>query len=150
MAAKKGKAQQGPGRPSKLSTTRKKKLLRALRQGNFIEVACTYAGIGNSTFYRWLEKGKKSQTGEYREFWEEVQGALAEAEYRVVRTLNTHFKESPQACINFLKARWRNRWGDQIDIGESDGDVKIILTTRRKNDKGETEERPVEIPITEI
>ena len=46
------------GRPSKLTPEVQEKIVTAIRAGNYAQVAAVYAGIGERTFYRWMELGK--------------------------------------------------------------------------------------------
>lgn len=45
------------GRPSKLSLPRLKMLIQIIGGGNYVSVACDFAGIGTSTFDGWRERG---------------------------------------------------------------------------------------------
>ena len=49
------------GRPSKLTPEVQEKIVTAIRAGNYAQVAAVYAGIGERTFYRWMERGEKSK-----------------------------------------------------------------------------------------
>lgn len=45
------------GRPSRLNTRIATAIINALRAGNYIKTACEYAGIGNSTYQEWMNRG---------------------------------------------------------------------------------------------
>ena len=49
------------GRPTKLTPQVQAKIVQAIVGGNDITVAAAYAGIGESTFYAWLERGRKER-----------------------------------------------------------------------------------------
>ena len=63
------------GRRSKLTPDVQKAVCDALGVGATVEIACGYAGIAETTYYGWIEKGA-SRAGAYREFREATQKAL--------------------------------------------------------------------------
>jgi transposase-like protein len=95
------------GRPTSMTDEVKASLLAALRSGATHEVAATYAGVGETTFYRWMERGRREQgrqdlalsAGEhfeprpdediFREFREEVDAASASAAIVATTTIRT-------------------------------------------------------------
>jgi hypothetical protein len=118
------------GRPSKLTPAVKQRLLDAIRAGNYFEAACVYAGIGETTFYRWMERGEKASSGEYREFWESVKKAEAEAEARVVALWQQEIPGNWQAARDFLARRFSDRWSPKEKVqtevtGKDGGPVEI-------------------------
>ena len=68
------------GRKSTLTADRMEKLLGCVRRGLSNKHACMVAGISETTFYRWIEKGKHAKRGPYREFWDSLQAAHAHFE----------------------------------------------------------------------
>lgn len=73
------------GRRSKLTGAVQRKIVEALRAGNYFEVACAYAGIGCSTGLGWLQRGRGEHPTQpaakiYVEFLEAVEKAQAEDE----------------------------------------------------------------------
>lgn len=122
------------GRPSKLTPDVKRRLLDAIRAGNYYEAACRYAGISPSTFYRWMERGQRANSGQFREFWEAVTHAEAEAEVRMVTQWQAQIPHDWRAARDFLARRFPKRWAQQqsIDLLHSgevtqryEGDVTI-------------------------
>src|SRR5437762_7398959 len=57
------------GRKTKLSPDLQKRLLDAMAAGNYIHTACAAVGIGESTYFKWLERGRAGESP-YREFVE--------------------------------------------------------------------------------
>ena len=51
------------GRKSTLTADRMEKLLGCVRRGLSNKDACMVAGISETTFYRWIEKGKHAKRG---------------------------------------------------------------------------------------
>ena len=72
------------GRPSKLTPELQEQILTAIREGGCTYAdACFKAGINESTFHRWKQKGQEQDRGRFREFCNELKGA--EAGFRAVR-----------------------------------------------------------------
>lgn len=100
-------------RPSKLTPETQDKLVRALRAGNDQKVAAELAGIGESTFYRWMEMAEQpSAKKEYREFRELVLRTIAAAEAdAVVRIQQAAQNGRWQAAAWWLERKHSERWG---------------------------------------
>lgn len=99
------------GRPSKLTPDVQQRLVEAISAGNYYEAACAYAGIGYSTFRRWMQMGERAKRGKYREFWEAITRAERLAEARIVAQWQAHMPNDYRACRDFLAARFPERWG---------------------------------------
>ncbi|MDI9414381.1 MAG: hypothetical protein QM401_12555 [Bacillota bacterium] len=105
------------GRPTKFTPETKKKLLDAIRMGNYREPSCAFAGISVSTFYAWLDKGKQQKKGQFVEFLEAVEHAEAEAEVRMVAQWQAHIPRDWRAARDFLARRYPERWGLRARVG---------------------------------
>ncbi len=103
-------------RPSKLTPEVQKRLVEAIKAGNYYEAACGFAGIGYSTFRRWMIRGEKAKSGKYRQFWEAVTRAELEAEVRMVAQWQKHMPEDYRAIRDFLERRFPDRWGRQYKV----------------------------------
>lgn len=68
------------GRPTDLTPPVREKILQALSLGNSRKQAAAFAGIGESTFRRWLQRGREEPEGVFREFRESVLEAEARAQ----------------------------------------------------------------------
>jgi hypothetical protein len=67
-----------PGRRGKLTPETIERLKQGLTLGLTHELACQYAGIGKTSFYDWLARGRSASSGIHRE----LADAVAEAEGR--------------------------------------------------------------------
>lgn len=67
-------------RPSKLTPDVQADIVAAIRAGNYMETAASFAGINKDTLFAWLKRGKRDKSGPYRDFSDAVSRALAEAE----------------------------------------------------------------------
>ena len=63
-----------------LDKVTKERLLFAVEQGSYVKDACIYAGIDESTFYRWRQKAESGEET-YVELFDEI--AQIEAEFKV-------------------------------------------------------------------
>lgn len=100
-------------RPSKLTPELTELIVLAIRAGNYSKVAAEMAGIGETTFYRWLELGaKEGAKKEFREFRESIKRAEAEAEVRSVALIRQAADGGTwQAAAWYLERKHGDRWG---------------------------------------
>jgi hypothetical protein len=90
----------------------KEKMLGAIRAGSYVSAACAYSRISRETFYGWLRRGRKEETGEYRDFYERVKEAESAAELIAVSNWVTAIKGGDwRASREFLARRFPSRWG---------------------------------------
>ncbi len=119
------------GRRCRLTPAVQEKVLVALRAGSYLESAAQLAGIGSSTLYDWLARGRKARSGQFLEFLELVQGAIAQAEVQAVARVNTAAQTDWRAAAWWLergpaRARWRQ--SVQLGLAElSDAEIQEAL-----------------------
>ena len=70
---------QKTGRPSKFVPAAAAAVLGHVRRGSPRRIAANAAGLGRSTLMRWMARGKKELRGQFRDFWDAVKKAEAEA-----------------------------------------------------------------------
>lgn len=126
-------------RPSKLTPETQDKLVRALRAGNDQKVAAELAGIGETTFYRWMEMAEKPDAKkEYREFRELVLRTIAAAEAdAVVRIQQAAQNGRWQAAAWWLERKHGERWGRNDKIraeisGPNGAPIQIDIEEAKK------------------
>ncbi|MEN8133243.1 MAG: hypothetical protein ABFS45_24320 [Pseudomonadota bacterium] len=103
------------GRRCKLTPEAQRRVAECLRLGAGRATAAAAAGIGESTLYRWLERGEASTRGQFREFWEAVRGAEYEAELSALRHWQAAMPKDWRACKEFLERRFPERWSLRQD-----------------------------------
>lgn len=112
-------------RPTDLTPEVQQRIIEALRAGNYIDTACEYAGIGTSTFYRWMERGTRQDEPDiYREFRDAVKRARAESEIRNVGLVQRAASDGTwQAAAWFLERSYPKKWGrhDRHEVTGPDG-----------------------------
>jgi len=121
------------GRPTKLTFEVKEKILHLIRQGNYKEVAVRAAGVGVSTFCRWMEQN--------REFREAVDMAETEAEVEMVAHVKLAAKNDPVHGRWWLERKFPERWGrrDKVAVSGPDGaavSIKIETVIVDANQNG--------------
>jgi hypothetical protein len=103
-------------RPTKLTPEVQERLLKALRAGNYLSTAARFAGIHPATLHRWLERGDPAGTRPtdlpYRQFAEQVERAIAEAEVRDVTLISKAAETDWRAAAWRLARRYPKQWGD--------------------------------------
>ncbi|MCX6608509.1 MAG: hypothetical protein NTV52_33650 [Acidobacteria bacterium] len=101
------------GRPSALTPEVEKTIVNAIRAGSMIDAACSMAGIGKTTFYRWMAQAEEggAKNEQYWEFRDKVKKSLASAEVSLVVAIREAGKTSWQANAWLLERRWRKTWG---------------------------------------
>ena len=112
-------------RRTKLTPDIQKTLCDCLRSGCYAVTACARAGITESTYYLWLQKGEEGKQP-YSEFLESVKKADADAEALLAGTVMRVAldAENPcwQAAMTMLERRHPERWGrrNRVDLGNAD------------------------------
>ena len=99
------------GRPTKLTLERQQKICDALRGGNFLHTAASYAGINNDTLHTWLRRGEREASGIYRGFYDAVQAAQADCEVAAVAGIKkAGFGGEWTALAWLLERKFPDRW----------------------------------------
>lgn len=105
------------------------RLVQYIRAGSFPYIAAQACGIPKSTWYRWMSSGRKGYKP-YRELWDKVQGAGAEA--RVVAE-NKVFSGTPLAWLRYGPGRERPGepgWTDSKQVDVTTGGEPLILRVK--------------------
>jgi hypothetical protein len=63
------------GRPTKLDPELQQRICDLILEGHCFYEACGLAGIHRTTAWRWLKRGEKEESGEYRDFRDAVREA---------------------------------------------------------------------------
>jgi transposase-like protein len=118
------------GRPTKLTPELQVALCDLIRDGNYYEAACARVGIERTTFFKWMQRGRKAKSGPLFDFFNAVQSARAESEARVVKDWVAQIPENWQAARDFLARRFPARWGPKDShevVGKGGGPVQLQL-----------------------
>ncbi|MEW6210787.1 MAG: transposase [Acidobacteriota bacterium] len=126
-------------RKTKLTPELQQRVIEAISGGNSIEIAAEYAGIKQSTFYNWMERGQREQKRlaetprakpvetetPFLEFLEAVKKARIDAEVAAVAAIRLAGKQHWQANAWWLERAFPERWARRdllrslnIDVSE--------------------------------
>ena len=115
------------GRPTKLTPEVQAAICEALRAGNYAEVAARYAGIGSTTFYRWMERGAADMAAgkatPFSEFSDAIKKAETDAEVRAVAIIQKAMPKNWQAAMTYLERKFPKRWsrGERREVSGPEG-----------------------------
>lgn len=117
------------GRKTKLNKKLQDRVYEALRGGNTRRVAALVAGIDESTFYAWINRGEAGEAP-FAEFLKTVKAAEAEAEEESLLQIKTAARDSWQAAAWYLERKRPDDWGrrDRIDSDVTSKGEKIDNT----------------------
>lgn len=123
-------------RPTKLTTEVREKICRAIRAGNYPAVAARAAGVSESTFYRWMERGRSDAKGPHRAFYEAVREAEAESEVHLVAVLRKSSKDGDwRAALALLERRYAERWRKREPHGHTIEDHRPVIDLTRLTER---------------
>ena len=109
------------GRPSKLTTETKGKLVNALSAGAHIEIACVYAGITRTTYYEWAAIARNGTPEnpapkEYLELAETIEQATVQGEITTLASIKKASADDWRAGAWLLERRHPDRWANSHRI----------------------------------
>lgn len=118
------------GRRHKLTPEVQEKICSYIQDGNYANVACVAAGISESTFYEWIQRGKnaieKKRCNKFSEFSESIAYAFAKSEIGHVSNLvKASGNGDWRASLEWLARRANSRWGTKDHITQ---DIKVTNT----------------------
>ena len=105
------------GAKTKLTPKVRDKIISKLKLGNYARTAAACAGISESTFYHWLERGEKEKSGIYSEFLEAVKEAQAESEANLLNHISKAVLDGQWTAAAWqLERKFPERWGKQQKV----------------------------------
>lgn len=102
------------GRKPKLTKEMTDKIVRIVKAGNFTAVACAAVGIGERTFYRWMEQGARETAGPYWQLWQRVLRARAQCEATLLNTIHKHTTKDWRAAAWLLERLFPARYSQRV------------------------------------
>ena len=108
---------------------------RLISEGHYAVVVCTYLGIDESTFYKWINKAKQdieaNKKSIYVEFFQSINEAEAKAEMRHLQNIAKSATDGTwQASAWLLERKHKNRWSNKQEIqlsGDEEKPLKVNL-----------------------
>jgi len=98
------------GRPTKFTEETRKKILWALRLGNYRKTAAEYAGISERTLGDWLLQGSEQEDTDFADFRKEVLEAEQAAEVRALGVIQQAANRDWKAAAWYLERKFPQRY----------------------------------------
>jgi len=116
------------GRKTKLTPQLQEKICGYIKEGNYAKTAAELCGVGETTYYRWLQTGRESKSGKCREFWEAIKKAESFAEaYHVQQILKASKEGTWTASAWWLERKLPQKWA-RTDKIEHKGEMDVKNT----------------------
>jgi hypothetical protein len=108
------------GRRTKLTEDTQTTITDLIRGGNTNEAACAAAGIAQSTFYNWMERGEADlehdRQTRHSEFVEAVTRAIGESEAILVKFARNAAEKDGRVALDMLARRFPERWAARAEL----------------------------------
>lgn len=118
------------GRRSKLTRKIIKAISTKVRKGSNFRAAALSSGVGESTFYSWLARGREETSGLYREFVESLEASSAQVEVEISESLLdiSTIKSDGRVALEFLRRRNPTDWNipDRSEVTAS-GQMEFVV-----------------------
>lgn len=146
----------GPGRPTLFTPARRKKIIKAVSEGNYREVAAACAGVDKQTFYNWMKRGRKEKSGDFFDFMNAVMEAENEAEHVAIKAIRLAGKDDAKHFQWWLERKHPERWGkDTFQIKQLQAEFEQmkaefrVANASQKNQAVQSGTQPVQLEPTE-
>jgi transposase len=135
------------GQPPKiLDESVRKRILFALSKGASYKIACGFAGIATTTYYRWVELGssihdmdpeyrKDHRHIEYYNFWRDVEAVKADAALKWLERIDDAAKFHWQAAAWKLERRYPDEYGRSDKPQGQDAESEAIKKAKDEVDR---------------
>ena len=117
------------GRKTKLTEKLTEDIVKRIRAGNYIKVACLAVGISHTAYFDWIKKGEEG-ISPYSEFLYSVKKAEAEAHVNYVAIIASQAPAQWQATAWWLERKFPDKWAkrEKIEIQQEQVSSKEIET----------------------
>ena len=117
------------GRKTKLTKELTDEIVKRIRAGNYIKVACEAVGISQTAYFDWLNKGEQG-IEPYAEFLGAIKKAESEAHTHFVAVIAAQAPSQWQAAAWWLERKYPGQWGkrEKIEVSQEQVSSKEIET----------------------
>lgn len=130
------------GRPTRLTTEVRTRILRALDSGVSIDTAAQFAGVSLVTIRDWLYRGRNAKGGGYTSFLRAVEQRMATFEVALAAVISKAVQEgSWQAALAMLERRRSAAWArtERTEVsgpagGPQEHQVQIVIVREPAQD----------------
>jgi hypothetical protein len=105
MTKRKPPVKKKRGPPSKFKPQTRRRVIEAITLGCTYEIAASYAGISESTLFRWLASGRDEEDKQYTAFYRSVKEAEAVSAVRNLASIAQAAKDGQWAAAAWLLER---------------------------------------------
>ena len=98
------------GRPISLTEEVERRILAAIRRGNYIETACGLGGVHTDTYHDWMRRAKKGEQP-FKDFRDAIELALAEGEDHDLKRIDKAADKIWMAAAWRLERRMPDKYG---------------------------------------
>lgn len=106
-----------------------KRIVKAVRGGNYLKPAAEAARVSEATFHRWMKAGREAKSGIQHDFYEAVKQAESEVELELAARILKAAGEDWRAALALLERRHPERWGRRQSL-EHTGAAGAPLTIK--------------------
>lgn len=119
----------------KLDAALIEKAHKLISEGHYAVVVCSYLGISEAIYYKWIQKAKEDLSNNkksiYIEFFESIKEAEAKAEMRHLQNITKAAIDGTwQASAWFLERKHKDKWSNKQELqlsGDDDKPIKVRL-----------------------
>lgn len=119
----------------KLDAALIEKAHKLISEGHYAVVVCSYLGISEAIYYKWIQKAKEDLSNNkksiYIEFFESIKEAEAKAEMRHLQNITKAAIDGTwQASAWFLERKHKDKWSNKQEVqlsGDDDKPIKVRL-----------------------
>lgn len=133
----------GKGQPTLFTEERRKKILKAVSEGNYRADAAELAGIHPSTLQGWLRIGRKEKSGEHFNFFMAIVDAENSVKTRCIQGVLEAGRVDAKHYQWYLERKFPEQWGRdsyqlkemQKAMDEIKAEMKQLYATDRRHKK---------------
>jgi hypothetical protein len=134
------------GRPIALTARVQRTVCRMVSAGNYLNVACSAAGISTDALSVWRKKGAAGEEP-YAAFLAELQQAELDCESALVKKWHDAAPDDWRAARDLLARRFPDRWGREVEEMPPNYGPGLMLVLHLGGDDGELPERDRTVEI---
>ncbi len=115
-----------------METEKTNLILEAVKKGCTYKAAAAAGGIGTTTLYKWIHKGKHASRGKYREFYVALKKAELDRQQELLQVITSHAVKDWKAAAWILERRDGFIKGATWDVPEQETQEQKLPTTAKE------------------
>ena len=129
------------GKPLNMDGRKVNKVIRLIKQGNYVKQAVISAGLNYNTHLSWMTKGKKG-IRPYDEYYEKIEKAKSESETDLVGALHESIEQGNVGIAQWMLARkfpkrWEKTERSEVKVDNTQKIEIVKFSDKEKEDKEE-------------